>query len=111
MWTAGSFNQFLLSAQMKYLEGNIFTNFYMFGAAGVCAVISCSFLLGKYGFKKTYIISYYMSIIGALGIIMVETNLLAIKDKEQKERFEERIMPFIIVTLKMGIIISFITTT
>lgn len=66
---------------MKYLEGNIFINFYMFGAAGVVAVISCSFLLGKIGFKQTYIYSFYMSILGALGIIIIELNLLGFKDK------------------------------
>lgn len=71
MWTAGSFNQFLLSAQMKYLEGNIFVNFYMFGAAGVLAVLLCSYLYNKMGLRNTYILSYYMSILGALGIIMV----------------------------------------
>ena len=38
MWTQASFNQFLLSAQMKSLEGNIFVNFYIFGAAGIAAV-------------------------------------------------------------------------
>jgi hypothetical protein len=96
---------------MKYLEGNIFINFYMFGGAGVAAVISCSFLMSRIGFKNTFIYSFYMSLIGALGIIVIEMNLLGYKDKESKEKFEERAMPFIIVILKMGIIISFITTT
>lgn len=96
---------------MKYFEGNIFINFYMFGAAGVAAVISCSFLLTRIGFKNTYIYSFYMSIMGAIGIIVIEMNLLSFKDKEFKEKFEERAMPVIIVILKMGIIISFITTT
>ena len=71
MWTAGSFNQFLLSAQMKYLQGNIFVNFYMFGAAGVLAVLICSILLSKMGVKNTYILSYYMSIVGASAIMIV----------------------------------------
>lgn len=38
-------------------------------------------------------------------------NLLGYKDKASKDRFEERCMPVIILALKMGIIISFITTT
>lgn len=71
MWTAGSFNQFLLSAQMKYLEGNIFVNFYMFGGAGMLAVLTASFLSKKIGIKNTYIISYYLSLLGAIGIIIV----------------------------------------
>lgn len=72
MWTAGSFNQFLLSAQMKYLEGNIFINFYMFGAAGVLAVLTGSYLYKTLGTKNTYILSYYMSIIGVCCLICVQ---------------------------------------
>ena len=111
MWTAGSFNQFLLSAQMKYLQGNIFVNFYMFGAAGVLAVLLCSILLKKIGVKNTYILSYYMSIVGASAVMLVQMNVLGFKVKAEREQFEERVMPFVILTLKMGIIISFITTT
>lgn len=96
---------------MKYLEGNIFINFYMFGGAGVCAVLAAGFLNKKIGVKRTYIISYYMSIVGALGIIFIEMNVLGFKNKAQKEQFEEKCMPAIILLLKMGIIISFITTT
>lgn len=38
-------------------------------------------------------------------------NVLGFKDKATKEKFEEKLMPAIILCLKMGIIISFITTT
>ena len=81
MWTCGSFNQFLLSAQMKYLEGNIFVNFYMFGAAGVLAVLIGSFLYNKLGVKNTYIMSYYMSMVGALSILFIQMNVLGFKVK------------------------------
>jgi len=56
---------------MKYLEGNIFVNFYMFGGAGMLAVLTASFLSKKIGIKNTYIISYYLSLLGAIGIIIV----------------------------------------
>jgi len=96
---------------MKYLEGNIFVNFYMFGAAGVLAVLIGGFMYNHIGVKHTYIISYYMSLVGAIGIIVVQMNVLGFKEKADKDLFEERAMPFIILCLKMGIIISFITTT
>jgi hypothetical protein len=38
-------------------------------------------------------------------------NVIPFKDKDVKEAFEEKAMCFIILVLKMGIIISFITTT
>jgi Na+/melibiose symporter-like transporter len=66
---------------MKYLEGNIFINFYMFGAAGVLAVILGSFLADKIGVKNTYILSYYMSLVGAFSILFIQMNVLGFKVK------------------------------
>jgi hypothetical protein len=56
---------------MKYLEGNIFVNFYIFGAAGVIAVLTGGYLYNKIGLKYTYILSFWMSIIGACGILII----------------------------------------
>jgi len=39
---------------MKYLEGNIFTNFYIFGAAGIAAVFIGGYLYSFYGLKRSY---------------------------------------------------------
>jgi len=71
MWTQGSFNQFLLSAQMKYLEGNIFVNFYIFGIAGIIAVITGGITLNQFGLKTTYIISNVLAIAGSIGMIVI----------------------------------------
>jgi predicted MFS family arabinose efflux permease len=64
---------------MKYFEGNIFVNFYIFGAAGVIAVIIGGFLYTKLGVRNTYVLSFYLSIVGALGVIMVQMNLMGYK--------------------------------
>lgn len=71
MWLQGSFNQFLLSAQMKYLEGNIFVNFYIFGIAGIIAVLAGGILLSRSGLKTTYYISNIFAIIGSAAIIII----------------------------------------
>jgi len=71
MWTQASFNQFLLSAQMKYLEGNIFINFYIFGAAGILAVIIGGAVYSNYGLKFSFLISFSMSIIGSIGMLLI----------------------------------------
>lgn len=71
MWTQASFNQFLLSAQMKYLEGNIFINFYIFGAAGILAVIIGGCVYSTYGLKFSFLISFSMSIIGSIGMLLI----------------------------------------
>ena len=56
---------------MKYFEGNIFVNFYIFGAAGIVAVILGGVLYSKFGLKFTYLLSFNMCIIGCLGMLFV----------------------------------------
>lgn len=76
MWTQASFNQFLLSAQMKYLEGNIFVNFYIFGAAGIIAVLLGGVMYAKFGLKLTYVISFNMCILGCIGVLLIQTKVM-----------------------------------
>jgi hypothetical protein len=96
---------------MKYLEGNIFVNFYIFGAAGIAAVVICGLTFNKFGLKKSLFISHIMCIIGCLGVLVVQTKVIPFSDQKDQEAFEEKVMPAIILTLKMGIIMSFIITT
>ena len=81
MWTEGSFNQFLLSAQMKYLEGNIFVNFYIFGAAGIAAVLISGLTFTRIGLKNSLFASHVMCIIGCAGVLVVQTNVVPFAHK------------------------------
>jgi hypothetical protein len=56
---------------MKYLEGNIFINFYIFGAAGILAVIIGGCVYSTYGLKFSFLISFSMSIIGSIGMLLI----------------------------------------
>lgn len=56
---------------MKYLEGNIFVNFYMFGGAGLVAVLFAGFVYSKVGPRKSYFISFTNSIIGCVGMLII----------------------------------------
>lgn len=111
MWTQASFNQFLLSAQMKYLEGNIFINFYIFGAAGILAVIIGGCVYSSYGLKFSFLISFSMSIIGSIGMLLIQTKTFNFENQLLRDKFDENLMPVLILVLKMGIIMSFIVTT
>jgi hypothetical protein len=61
---------------MKYLEGNIVVNFYIFGAAGLAAVIFGGICYTKVGPRKSYLISYINSIIGCIGMIIIQSKVL-----------------------------------
>ena len=56
---------------MKYLEGNIFVNFYIFGAAGIIAVFLGGYIYSVYGLRRSYELSFGMSIIGCLGMLII----------------------------------------
>lgn len=56
---------------MKYLEGNIFVNFYIFGLAGIIAVITGGYTYKNYGMKFTYIFSLGISILGSTGMMVI----------------------------------------
>jgi hypothetical protein len=56
---------------MKYFEGNIFVNFYIFGAAGVVAVIMAGFAYKRYGLKNSFLISFTLSVIGCIGMLII----------------------------------------
>ena len=88
MWTQASFNQFLLSAQMKYLEGNIFVNFYIFGIAGIVAVILGSYLFDRFGIRFTYFLSFNMSIIGCVGMLVVQMKLFKFDSPALRDKFD-----------------------
>jgi hypothetical protein len=62
----------------KYLSGTIFINFYIEGVAGIVG-----FLLGKllnyyYKTKISFIISYIVTILGALGIFLFESEIIPV---------------------------------
>ena len=61
---------------MKYLEGNIFVNFYIFGAAGIMAVILGGYLYSRYGLRRSYALSFVMCIIGCIGMLVVQLDLI-----------------------------------
>jgi MFS family permease len=96
---------------MKYLEGNIFVNFYIFGAAGILAVLFGGIIYSKFGLRQSYLISFVMSILGCCGMLIIQTKVIHFDSDDERDKFDEKIMPMLILVLKMGIIHSFITTT
>lgn len=61
---------------MKYLEGNIFVNFYIFGAAGIAAVLLGGYVYNSYGLKNSYVWSFSMCIIGCIGMLVIQLDLI-----------------------------------
>lgn len=69
------FMTFLIYFQLKYLQGNIYENACYCGVSDALAIIFATILytfLG--GLKPTYVLSFLVSCIGALGILHIENN-------------------------------------
>lgn len=96
---------------MKYLEGNIFTNFYVFGIAGLLSVVAGGYLYTAKGLKFTYYTAHVLCVIGCGGMLMIQCQVFTFESEDAKDKFDEVLMPILILILKMGIIIGYITTT
>ena len=70
---------------MKYLEGNIFVNFYIFGIAGLLAVLIGGYLYSKFGLRPTFILSLNMSIIGCVGMLVVQMKWIHFDTHELRD--------------------------
>jgi MFS family permease len=74
---------------MKYLEGNIFINFYIFGAAGIAAVFIGGYLYTTFGLRRSFLISFIMCIIGCIGMLVIQLKIGNFSSQEAREQFEE----------------------
>lgn len=74
MWSAASFSGYLLTFMNKYLEGSIYTNNYMEGAAGVLATLSGAQVFAKLGLKWTFIVSFGMALFSSYIVYKLESN-------------------------------------
>ena len=68
VWVSGSFNYFLISYQLKYIEGNMYINGIVSSLSEVTAFISAGVLTQKVGIKTTLVISYLIAISGMASL-------------------------------------------
>ena len=80
MWSACSFSSYLLNFMNKYLEGDIFTNNYVEGIAGVMACLFGVHIFNMLGLRMTFVTSFGMMLIGGLAVLVLEAKILLIPD-------------------------------
>jgi hypothetical protein len=71
IWGSCSFCYYLISFQLKYIKGNIFTNTIISGSIEIVAYITSAFFLKKFGLKTTFVASFAMAFFGMLAIMKV----------------------------------------
>ena len=76
MWSAASFNSYLMLMLNKYLEGTIFLNFYLEGFAGLIGAFSANYIYGWLGLRHSFMISYGVTLTFGGLIFAFESRIL-----------------------------------
>lgn len=72
MWSAICFTSYLLHFQLKYLEGDLFTNNNVIALTDFIACATGGYIYQKFGLKITYYLSIIIGIVGGLCIMYLE---------------------------------------
>lgn len=119
LWSVGIFDTYLMLTLNKYLEGSIYTNFYLEGFAGVVGSFCANFLLNALMLRNSTIVGSIVIILGGLLIWAFEGGLFSANfvhrwglserspypdgSEEQREFYLGVIMPYIGFFTKLGI--------
>lgn len=74
VWLSASFCYYLISYQVKYLNGSIWINNVTTSVAQMLAFIVSGIIFEKIGLKKTLYMSYVISIVGMVALTVYETD-------------------------------------
>lgn len=94
LWTACSFCYYMIMFQMKYLPGNIYVNTYANQFSEIFANVFTGVIYTRFGLKRSFTISYGISVVGSVLIIMFGSALKVL-------------MPLFVILAKFGIATAF----
>lgn len=66
LWCATVFDYYLINFQLKYIEGDIYTNTIVSSVSEVCAYLLSGVLYERIGTKVSFISAYILAIIGSI---------------------------------------------
>jgi len=74
VWISASFGYSLISFELKYIRGDVFANGISSSSSECVAYIISGFLLKKFGLRITLSWSYFLAMVGMVGIIFTDTD-------------------------------------
>jgi hypothetical protein len=89
IWSANSSSYYIVNFYLKYLPGDIFLNSAGAGVSEIVAVLLAGYIYLKVGLKKGLFMSYVISAIGAVLIMIFF--------------YEKRAMPILVLVAKFGV--------
>jgi Na+/melibiose symporter-like transporter len=95
LWVASAFNYYLINFQLKYINGDIYTNTIVSSVSEVTAYLISGALYEKIGTRVSFIGSFLIAIVGSIFLITF--------DGEKYKAF----VPIMVLGSKFGISGSF----
>jgi hypothetical protein len=95
LWVASAFNYYLINFQLKYIDGDIYTNTIVSSVSEVTAYLISGALYEKIGTRVSFIGSFLIAIVGSIFLITL--------DGEKYKAF----VPIMVLGSKFGISGSF----
>ena len=95
LWVASAFNYYLINFQLKYIDGDIYTNTIVSSVSEVTAYLISGALYEKIGTRISFIGSFLIAIVGSIFLITLDG-----------ERYKD-FVPVMVLGSKFGISGSF----
>lgn len=74
IWLSSAFNYYLISYQLKYLEGDLYLNGIVSSLSETAAAVTSSVCLHFFGIKRGFIISFVIAAAGMVCLIYTDTD-------------------------------------
>ena len=74
VWQALGFSYTLVSFELKYLQGDIFTNSYSSAAAEIVAKLGAGVVLLRMGIKPLFAAAFFIAFLGAFNLIQMSAE-------------------------------------
>jgi Na+/melibiose symporter-like transporter len=74
VWISASFCYYLISYQLKFISGSVYWNTIVSSSSEIVAYLISGVLMKLLGLKKVMIMSYSISLLGMLSLVLVPTE-------------------------------------
>ena len=74
VWISASFGYYLIAYQLKYVRGDLYINYIISSISEIFAYLTSGIFIKVFGIKNTLLVSYIISLLGMLSIILIKTE-------------------------------------
>lgn len=80
LWSLSNFTYYLISAQLKYIKGDIYINTLASAGSEIVATLSSVVMAKKFSYKNSMLISFWIATVGMVGLIIYDSLVVEAND-------------------------------